>query len=149
VKIVDLARDLIRLSGLKEGVDIEIAYTGLRPGEKMSEELFYASERPRPTTHDKILVCPNGLPEVPSRGGGLAVYEQPLKMDIDALIEAAHLGSSDAIVRLLKKIVPEYSPPDMDQYPVSAEPASRAAEREQTEVPAINVGQGNGARIVT
>ena len=44
VKIVDLARDLIRLSGLREGIDIDIVFTGLKEGEKLHEELFYANE---------------------------------------------------------------------------------------------------------
>ncbi len=54
VKIVDLARDLIELSGLKPGEDIDIVFTGLRPGEKLTEELFSKREMTRPTTHPKI-----------------------------------------------------------------------------------------------
>lgn len=54
VKIVDLARDLIELSGLKPGEDIDIVFTGLRPGEKLTEELFSKREITRPTTHPKI-----------------------------------------------------------------------------------------------
>jgi FlaA1/EpsC-like NDP-sugar epimerase len=55
VKIVDLARDLVRLSGLEEGVDIDIAYSGVRPGEKLYEELFFGHEEVIPTEHPKIL----------------------------------------------------------------------------------------------
>lgn len=60
VKIADLAYDLIRLSGLRPHEDIEIVYTGLRPGEKLYEELYLDSENSRPTSHPKIVVasCP-------------------------------------------------------------------------------------------
>ena len=56
VKIVDLVRDMIELSGYKEGIDIEIVYTGLRPGEKLFEELFTEIEKPKRTQHEKIFV---------------------------------------------------------------------------------------------
>jgi FlaA1/EpsC-like NDP-sugar epimerase len=54
VKIVDLAKDLIRLHGLAPGEDIEIQFTGVRPGEKTHEELVYAEEELEPTIHKKI-----------------------------------------------------------------------------------------------
>ncbi len=60
VRIVDLARDLIRLSGLEPDRDIEITFTGLRPGEKLYEELFAASEDYGRTEHEKILRFTNG-----------------------------------------------------------------------------------------
>jgi FlaA1/EpsC-like NDP-sugar epimerase len=56
VRIVDLAGDLIKLSGLKPGRDIEIAYTGIRPGEKLAEELFLEREQCQPTACDRIRV---------------------------------------------------------------------------------------------
>ena len=57
VKIVDLARDLIRLSGLVEGQDVEIQFTGTRPGEKLYEELYLDGEERVPTSHPKILAA--------------------------------------------------------------------------------------------
>lgn len=57
VRIVDLARDMIRLSGLREGEDIELRITGLRPGEKLYEELYNDSELHKPTTHEKIMTA--------------------------------------------------------------------------------------------
>ncbi len=57
VKIVDLARDMIRLSGLREVDDIEIEFTGLRPGEKLYEELYGKGEEHRRTSHAKIMVA--------------------------------------------------------------------------------------------
>jgi FlaA1/EpsC-like NDP-sugar epimerase len=56
VKIADMARDLIRLSGLEPGRDIAIVFTGLRPGEKLTEELWYADEAVSPTEQDRLLV---------------------------------------------------------------------------------------------
>jgi FlaA1/EpsC-like NDP-sugar epimerase len=66
LKIEELARDMIRLSGLEPGVDIEVRFIGLRPGEKLSEELVTAGEGVVPTPHEKILVlhaAPCGCPE--------------------------------------------------------------------------------------
>ena len=63
VKIVDLARQMIRLAGLRPDIDIEVQYTGLRPGEKLFEELFHGNEAPSPTGYP-------GLPDGnPAHGG--------------------------------------------------------------------------------
>jgi FlaA1/EpsC-like NDP-sugar epimerase len=56
VKIVDLAKDMIRLMGLNAGEDIDIVYTGLRPGEKIHEELVSHSEEIEKTLHEKIML---------------------------------------------------------------------------------------------
>ena len=53
-----LARDLIRLSGLEEGVDVDITYSGVRPGEKLYEEVFFGHEAVQPTAHPKVLRSP-------------------------------------------------------------------------------------------
>jgi FlaA1/EpsC-like NDP-sugar epimerase len=65
VKIVDLARDLINLSGYEVDKDIEIRFTGLRPGEKLFEELFLPSEEYQSTRHEKLLVVSNASHSVP------------------------------------------------------------------------------------
>ncbi len=62
VKIVDLARSMIRLAGLIPGKDIDIVFTGLRPGEKRYEELFYEHEKLLPTKHTKILLAKGDVP---------------------------------------------------------------------------------------
>ena len=73
VRIVDLARQLIRMAGLREGEDIEIVYTGLRPGEKLYEELHSDAERTRITRHERILVWDLDAPP-----------EEELLADVDA-----------------------------------------------------------------
>jgi FlaA1/EpsC-like NDP-sugar epimerase len=99
VKILDLATDLIRLSGLEVGTDIEIRFTGTRPGEKLYEELFFSSENAYPTDHPKVLRAKNG-----SLAPGLASV-------IDVLIDGANRGWSDEALRaLLVKLVPDFSP---------------------------------------
>jgi FlaA1/EpsC-like NDP-sugar epimerase len=85
VKIVDLARDLIRLSGLQEGTDIDIKFTGLLVGEKMHEELFYKNEHAVRSKHEKIFVCLNGHAETNKSEGVAAVADlQPGKKTNDA-----------------------------------------------------------------
>ncbi len=81
VRIMNLAKDMIRLSGLRAGDDIEIEVTGLRPGEKLYEELYSEQEEHRPTTHSKIMVAasePRNLLEVLSDIGHLtALANEP------------------------------------------------------------------------
>jgi FlaA1/EpsC-like NDP-sugar epimerase len=100
VKIVDLARDLIKLSGLEEGRDIDIQFTGLRPGEKLFEELFVPGEDYARTRHAKIFLAANASSFVPA-GLGEAIV---------ALEEAAQDNDRDAIVRNLQHLIPEYTP---------------------------------------
>jgi FlaA1/EpsC-like NDP-sugar epimerase len=63
VRIIDLARDLIRLRGLEPGVDIALRTTGIRPGEKLHEELASASEDLRRSTHPAVLIARSALPD--------------------------------------------------------------------------------------
>jgi FlaA1/EpsC-like NDP-sugar epimerase len=97
VKIYDLARKMIRLSGLTPGVDITIAFTGLRPGEKLYEELLNNEENTLPTHHKKILVAQ------------VREYEyNVVKADIDELISLAQTADNVAVVTKMKQIVPEF-----------------------------------------
>ena len=98
VKIVDLARDLIELSGLRVGDDIEIAFSGLRPGEKLYEELFITEEDYTRTTHTKIFVADNA--------GALVPID--LEQRIDRLIAAAECDDVAEIGPRLTEVVPEY-----------------------------------------
>ncbi len=97
VKIVDLARKMIRLSGLKEDTDIKITYTGLRPGEKLYEELLSSSENALPTHHRQILV------------GKVREYEfKEVQQFITELIQLFKTQDNDRIVSKMKDIVPEF-----------------------------------------
>ena len=108
VRIVDLAEDLIRLSGLEPGKDIEIKFTGIRPGEKLSESLWDEDLRYSTTDHPEIVqVEENGELET-----------SVLEATIDELVLLAHEGDSEAIIGLLNERVPksvlgQAPPPDL------------------------------------
>jgi len=98
VRILDLAVDLIRLSGLEPGADIEVQFSGMRPGEKLYEELFFKGAHVVPTEHPKILRARD------------AESERYSAEPLDALIRAAKENrSSGEIRRLVASLVPEYS----------------------------------------
>ena len=107
IKIVDLARDLIELSGKQVGRDIEIVFTGLRPGEKLFEELFRDGEDYRRTRHEKIFVA-SGEPTSAVSSSNTTVQTEVI---VDQLLQAAEQGSSGDIRKILKTIVPNYTPP--------------------------------------
>jgi FlaA1/EpsC-like NDP-sugar epimerase len=96
VRIVDLARDMIRLAGLEVGEDIEIAFTGLRPGEKLYEELFFDDEHHARTVHEKVFVSRNG------HGPGC-----PLDTALDCLLDAAQSQDRAALYACIRDLVPE------------------------------------------
>ncbi len=96
VRILDLAEDLIRLSGLEPGRDIEIVFTGIRPGEKLSEDLWDSDVHPRPTDH----------PEIFRAEEDEHVDGQHLMNIVDQLYRLAQQGEREAILRLLDEIVP-------------------------------------------
>ncbi|PKL93380.1 MAG: polysaccharide biosynthesis protein, partial [Gemmatimonadetes bacterium HGW-Gemmatimonadetes-1] len=99
VKIVDLATDLIRLSGLEVGKDIEIRFSGMRPGEKLYEELFFNPESATPTAHPKILRAK--VEAVPAEGVALATE----------LVDRALAEAPDEELRhLLTRLVPDLGP---------------------------------------
>jgi O-antigen biosynthesis protein WbqV len=97
VKIVDLARQMVRLAGLRPERDIEISFIGLRPGEKLHEALFHAAEAPVPTKNPALrLAAP--------RTADYAV----LGRSIDELEEQARAGHEARVLNLLERLVPEY-----------------------------------------
>ena len=96
VKIIDLAKKMIALSGLELGRDIDIKITGLRPGEKLHEELLANEENTLPTHHSKILIAKNRL----------TTSEQIIS--IEELITLIPLQDNQKIVKKMKEIVEEY-----------------------------------------
>jgi FlaA1/EpsC-like NDP-sugar epimerase len=96
-KIVDLAKKMVKLSGLTLGKDIQIVYTGLRPGEKIFEELLNDQENSMPTHHEKIMI------------GKVREYHfESIKTEIQDLINSYSSQDNMLIVGKMKKIVPEF-----------------------------------------
>ena len=98
VKIVDLARQMIRLAGLRPEEDIQITFTGLRPGEKLFEEIFHGAEPPVPTDRPGILVA---SPRVAERAELLNAFE--------TLETSCRTGNTKAALATLHALVPEYT----------------------------------------
>jgi FlaA1/EpsC-like NDP-sugar epimerase len=97
VKIIDLAKNMIKLAGLELGKDINIATTGLRPGEKLYEELLNDSESTIPTHHEKIMIA------------SVREYDFELvEKNITELITLFKTQQNDKIVGKMKELVPEY-----------------------------------------
>jgi FlaA1/EpsC-like NDP-sugar epimerase len=108
IRILDLAEDLIRLSGLEPGRDIEIVYTGIRPGEKLSEELWDHGAKYEPTEHPDIVL----LAQEDFLGG------VELRRTVNDLIHLAREGDASVIVALLDEFIPgavvrSTPPPDL------------------------------------
>lgn len=97
IKITYLAEQLIKLAGKKVGEDIEIVFTGLRPGEKLYEELFHDGEQRDPTSHEKIF-----------RSTSREVLSVEFEKQYNELIHACLEKDQQHLKQLLKKIVPEY-----------------------------------------
>jgi len=123
VKIADLAADLVRLSGLEVGKDIEIVFTGLRPGEKMFEELFLDGEEYDRTAHEKIFITRNGKSKA-LESGRLA-----------ELLVVAEDGDVERAQQLLSALVPRQARAQVLQLPrpegaaASVAPIAQAAGR--------------------
>ena len=100
IKVADLAKNMIVLSGLVPDQDIHIVYTGLRPGEKLFEELFEDSEQVEPTSHPKIQRA------VRTSAPSSAAVEQSL-MRLDLVLSE---GDDDGLIRWLQEAVPSYQP---------------------------------------
>src|SRR5690606_3798460 len=100
VKIVDLARDLIRLSGFRPDEDIAIEFTGMRPGEKLFEELSTDAEHADKTRHPKIFV-----------GRREAAEWSAVQRHLEALEACLEQPTRDRVVAVLQDCVPEYEEP--------------------------------------
>ena len=99
VRIDDLARNMIRLSGFEPDVDIKIKYTGLRPGEKLYEEMLMSEENMQKTTNDMIFI-----------GHPIAIDSSSFRSNLEELYSAC-IGNSPDIRQTLAKLVPTYAVP--------------------------------------
>ncbi len=97
IKILDLAKKMVQLSGLKLGTDIQIIFTGLRPGEKLYEEVLASEENTIATDHPKIMIAK------------VREYElEDIRKQINNLIHLFESQNNKEIVQQMKKIVPEF-----------------------------------------
>ena len=126
VKIVDLARDVIELSGLEVGRDIEIQFSGIRPGEKLHEELFTPGESYRRTEHQKVFVI---------ESAANAVLPSQLNQMIARLEEAVYDHQVDQIRLVLQELLPDANSPDavvtVPDQPTGSLPVELSASEEQ------------------
>jgi O-antigen biosynthesis protein WbqV len=99
VRIVHLARQMIRLAGLRPDIDVSIAFTGLRPGEKLFEEIFHGAEPPMETGQPGLLVA-----------APRAVDAVELGRAIDDLAQACRARQTGRALAILRRLVPEYHP---------------------------------------
>lgn len=97
VKILNLATRMIKLSGFEPNVDIEIIYTGLRPGEKLYEELLSDNTKTLPTHHEKIMISKD-----------LTMDFEQINLFTEKIIDVAKIGDKVRIVSILKDIVKEF-----------------------------------------
>jgi len=121
VRIVDLAHDLIRLSGLEPGKDIEIKFSGIRPGEKLFEELSTMSEGIQRTSHPKIFTGTYDSPQLPG-----------LRAQFDTLVALCNTSNPRSIRQALTQLVPEYGDKRLDSEP-PAQPSQSFGESKPAE----------------
>jgi FlaA1/EpsC-like NDP-sugar epimerase len=126
IRIVDIATDLIRLSGLAVGTDIEIKFTGMRPGEKLYEEMFFSVENVLATDHPKVLRARNGI------------LPEGIMRRIEALVSAAESEHpDDELKQLLRNLLPDFHP--HPTHPIAASEDEEISVRDTpvTGVPAL------------
>jgi FlaA1/EpsC-like NDP-sugar epimerase len=125
VRIVDLARDLITLSGLRPGEDVDIEFTGVRAGEKLFEELSTDAEHADKTKHPKVFI------------GRIKPHDlDAVEAGLEALLEAAEGGVVELVRTVLGQIVPEYRaarPPPARTTSPHGEPVVRGRTSEAAE----------------
>jgi FlaA1/EpsC-like NDP-sugar epimerase len=115
IRILELAEQLIRLSGLEPYRDISIAFSGLRPGEKLAEELVACAEDTVATSDDKIRVIERNGADGPA-----------VERDLEHLLETLATGSRDELIDAISRLVPEYVPWQTRERPLLAPARARA-----------------------
>ena len=114
VRILDLAHDMIRLAGLEPDRDIEVRFTGIRPGEKLYEELSLDEENATRTRHPRIYI-----------GSKTSIALGELRTQIDELNRRADAGNDEAMRAMFREIVPEYGQPPAEPTPETSAPEPR------------------------
>jgi FlaA1/EpsC-like NDP-sugar epimerase len=142
VRIVDLARNLILLSGLRPDQDVKIQFTGVRPGEKLYEELNLHEEDMVTTRHEKIMIFP-----------GTRIPWPVMEQELNRLRRLCDLGQLTELVLALKEIIPDYNPsadllrralkPAAPTVAVLAQNATKAASQSHMAAPGNAVHGGN------
>jgi FlaA1/EpsC-like NDP-sugar epimerase len=122
IRIVDLAQNLIRLSGLRPGEDIDIVFTGIRPGEKLYEELLTREDRTRASRHERIFIARQDTVD------GDRVFRET-----DRLLSLVEAAPAADLVAALQRIVPEYHPNRPDAIPQIGGAADEGAKRHVVE----------------
>lgn len=118
IRIADMARDLIRLMGKEPDEDVEIIYTGLRPGEKLSEELHSDDEELLPTRHEKIMaVKPQHSPSLDN-----AAERDRLLRQLQELFACCNGHQHTEIKARLRAILPEYQPEESEELQGQSDP---------------------------
>jgi FlaA1/EpsC-like NDP-sugar epimerase len=108
IRVIDMAKDMIKLSGYDEGKDINIIFTGLRPGEKLYEELIVPGEKYEKTTHEKILIAMHGDKD----------YFTEFDLKLEELFGYLSIKDKNNIITTLQALVPEYTPLDFPQVKI-------------------------------
>jgi FlaA1/EpsC-like NDP-sugar epimerase len=118
VKIIDMATEMIKLAGFTPGHDMQIEITGLRPGERLYEDLFDDAEELLPTSHSELMAA---RPRVADRAF--------VDKGVEALIEAAQNGEDEKVRDLMERVIPDFKSIDaVETAPVAAEPDPHATE---------------------
>jgi FlaA1/EpsC-like NDP-sugar epimerase len=139
IKIADLARDIIQLSGLKVGDDIDIVYSGLRPGEKLYEELFMPDETFQRTQHKKIFIAANASTFVP----------QELPQRVEMLIAASEHNDVMFVLDMLEQLIPQHQLEQVRQLHKVREVGAAPASAGEPSAPwALQSGEKLMARVV-
>lgn len=108
IKIINLAHHMIRLTGLVPNKDIAIEFTGLRPGEKLFEELLADKETTLPTHHEKIMIAQ-----------ATHMYDTSQNSQLSELLKFIKQNNISEALKLLKKLVPEYQPSNLEDFKFS------------------------------
>jgi len=126
IRVADLATDLIRLAGLRVGRDIEIHYSGMRPGEKLYEEMFFSDENAAPTSHAKVLSAK-----------AVDVHMDATAAIDELLFETATTASAGRLRNIIRELVPDFTQGEAAAAPRTDSSPSRSGAMAALPAPAL------------